>query len=279
MTGGTGAFRDRRPRRRSPASEGGWDREPVYAAIAGSLTAWMGLMAWHVRIDGLEHIPTRGPAVLATNHIGYLDWLFIGLAGRRRGRNVRFVAKRELWDRGFTRAVMRGARHIPVDRYGSPGTGVEAAVAALRRGEIVGMFPESTISRSFLPTRGKTGSARMAMKVGAPLIPGAVWGSQRIMTKGRPRNLRRGIAITVTFGDPIEYEPTEDPAAVTERLMRGIGGLVREAIADYPQSPSGPDDRWWLPATHGGTAPDEAEALRLMDLDAAAKRERRTTER
>ena len=110
------------------------------------------------------------------------------------------------------------------------------------------MFPEGTISRSFVPsTAAKSGAARMAMEASAPLIPGAVWGSQRILTKGRPRNLQRNLPITVEFGAPIEYTPGEDPADVTKRLMAAIEELVEHSSRDYPDAPSGPDDRWWLP--------------------------------
>ncbi len=246
--------------------------EPIYAGIAGSLIAWMDAMSWRIEISGIERIPVQGGAVVATNHVGYLDWLFVGLAGRRRGRNIRFVAKRELWERPFTRAIMSGAKHIPADRFGSPGVAVRRAVDALRAGEIVGMFPEGTIDRSFLPLVGKTGAARMAMEAGVPLIPGAVWGSQRLVTKGRPRDLRRGVAIDVRFGPPVPCAGGDDPAEVTGHLMRAIRGLVEEAIATYPQSPRSPDDRWWLPAAYGGTAPTEEEAARIRATEAESKR-------
>jgi 1-acyl-sn-glycerol-3-phosphate acyltransferase len=197
--------------------------EPIYAGIAGSLIAWMRAMDWSIEISGIERIPPQGGAVVATNHVGYLDWLFVGLAGRRRGRNIRFVAKRELWERPFTRAIMSGARHIPADRYGSPGVAVQRAVDALRAGEVVGMFPEATINRSFLPSDGKTGAVRMAMEAGVPLVPGAVWGSQRLLTKGRPRDLRRGVAIDVRFGAPVPCAAGDDPVEVTGQLMLAPG--------------------------------------------------------
>jgi 1-acyl-sn-glycerol-3-phosphate acyltransferase len=248
--------------------------EPIYAGIAGSLIAWMRAMDWSIEISGIERIPPQGGAVVATNHVGYLDWLFVGLAGRRRGRNIRFVAKRELWERPFTRAIMSGARHIPADRYGSPGVAVQRAVDALRAGEVVGMFPEATINRSFLPSDGKTGAVRMAMEAGVPLVPGAVWGSQRLLTKGRPRDLRRGVAIDVRFGAPVPCAAGDDPVEVTGQLMRAIRGFVEQAIAAYPQRPRSPDDRWWLPAAHGGTAPTEDEAARLRATEAETKRRR-----
>jgi 1-acyl-sn-glycerol-3-phosphate acyltransferase len=134
------------------------------------------------------------------------------------------------------------------------------------------MFPEGTISRSFVPARGKNGAARMAMTAGAPLIPGAVWGSQRILTKGRPRNLQRGVPITVSFGEPIPYEPGEDATEVTDRLMARITELVDAAAATYPGKPAGEDDAWWLPAHLGGRAPTVQQAKEMAAREAAERR-------
>lgn len=249
--------------------------EPVYSWIVPTLRSWVKVMGWKVAIRGDDHIPLSGAGVVATNHVGYLDWLFVGLAAERRHRHLRILAKKELWDKALTRPIMVGAKHIPVDRFGGAVATVAAGVDALRRGEMVGMFPESTISRSFVPAKGKTGAARMAMGAGAPLIPSAVWGSQRLLTKGRPRNLKRGIAVTALFGPPIAYEPDERPAVVTERLMAAITELVDEAARTYPQRPSGDDDRWWVPAHHGGTAPTVEESLAMAARDVEEKTERR----
>lgn len=250
--------------------------EPAYGSLVAALRSFIFVMGWDIRITGDEHIPASGGAVIATNHVGYLDWLFVGLAARRRGRNTRFLAKQELWGHRISGPVMRGARHIPVDRYGSPQHSVERAVEALRRGEIVGMFPEATISRSFVPAPGKSGSARMAMAAGVPLIPGAVWGSQRLLTKGRPRNLQRGIVITADFGEPVPYEPDESPAEVTRRLMDRITDLADRAARCYPDQPSGPGDDWWVPAHLGGSAPTVEEALAMAREDADRKRAARS---
>jgi len=124
------------------------------------------------------------------------------------------------------------------------------------------MFPESTISPSFVPKRGKTGSARLAQSAGAPLIPIALWGTQRILTKGRPRNYQRKIPITILVGRPIPTAPDDNPRALTDELMAEIGGMLKQAQDSYPDRPSGPDDRWWLPAHLGGTAPlpDETQS-------------------
>lgn len=250
--------------------------EIVYPPVIGTVLTVFKLMDWDVRIEGVEHVPTSGPGVVATNHVGYLDFVFVGYGVREQGkRRLRFLAKKEIFDHAVAGPLMRGMHHIPVDRAGRAGDSLDAAVDALSRGELIGMFPESTISRSFVPMPGKTGAARMAMETGAPLIPGAVWGSQRILTKDRDPNWQRGVVVTVTFGPAIPYAPGEDPAEVTDRLMAAIEELVEDAQRSYPDSPSGDEDRWWLPAHLGGSAPTIEDALRMARRDAEERRRRR----
>ncbi|MBW3601332.1 MAG: 1-acyl-sn-glycerol-3-phosphate acyltransferase [Actinobacteria bacterium] len=232
-------------------------------------------MGWRVHAEGTGHIPSAGPAVIATNHVGYLDFVFVGYGAHPAGRLVRFLAKKEVFDHRVAGPLMRGMGHIPVDRRGRPTAAIQAAADALRAGEVIGMFPESTISPSFVPMAGKTGAARMAMAAGAPLVPGAVWGSQRLLTKGRPRNLQRGVAITVRFGEPVSYEASEPPSVVTDRLMAAIGALVGAAAEEYPQRPSGPGDRWWLPAHLGGTAPTPEQVRQDIADQIRRRREER----
>jgi 1-acyl-sn-glycerol-3-phosphate acyltransferase len=207
----------------------------------------------------------------ASNHVGYLDFVFIGAAARERGRLVRFMAKKEVFDHKIAGPLMRGMKHIPVDRYGDRRRAVELGVDALRRGEVVGMFPEGTISRSFVPRAGKDGATRMAMEADAPLIPCAVWGSQRILTKDRPKNFERKVAIDVYIGAPLKWEPGEAPGAVTERLMSDIADLVDRAQREYAQRPAGEADLWWLPAHLGGNAPTVEEADQLAARDREKK--------
>src|SRR5207248_10158184 len=101
----------------------------------------------------------------------------------------------------------------------------------LRNGEIVGMFPEATISPSFVPRPGKNGAVRMAQESGAPLIPAAVWGTHRILTKWRPKNFQRKLAIMVNVGKPLDLEPSHDPEEATARLMARIKELLADAQA------------------------------------------------
>lgn len=236
--------------------------ELVYPVVELLAKGVFRVMGYDIRITGERNIPTAGGAILASNHIGYLDFVFTGFAAYQRGRRARFLAKKEVWDRKVVGLLMNGMRHIPVDRTGDPARAFDAAEAALRSGEIIGMFPESTINPSFVPGQAKSGSARLAQKVGAPLIPAAVWGTQRILTKGRPKNLERNLALLVHVGEAIPTSPDDDPAALTEELMGSIGGLLKVAQDAYPQEPSGEDDRWWLPAHLGGTAPTPAEVER-----------------
>lgn len=215
---------------------------------------------WKLIINGGDNVPPSGPAILAVNHAGYLDFVFAAWAATlERGRLVRYMAKKEVFDHKVSGPLMRAMKHIPVDRTGDPARALDHAIKALEQGEVVGTFPEATINRSFVPQKGKTGAVRMAQATSAPIIPVAVWGAHRIMTKGRPRNFQRGVAIQVEIGEQIVVAPTEDPRGATDHLMEMIKALLDRAQRTYPQSPSGPEDRWWLPAHLGGTAPRPEE--------------------
>lgn len=216
------------------------------------------LLDIRLRSFGHEHIPASGPAVLASNHIGYLDFCFVMLAMPRPRRRVRFVARREVFAHPLAGPLMRGLRQIEADPYGDANAAVRSGVDVLRAGGVVGIHPEGTISPSFVPRPGRTGAVRMAQVTGAPLIPVGVWGSHRLLTKWRPRSLRRGIPVDVHYGPPVGTEG--DPVEVTGRLLAAIADLVAAAQEDYPETPAAGDD-WWLPAHLGGGAltPEEAE--------------------
>ena len=227
--------------------------EPVYRTVMGVAITLFAIRRWRVRITGWEHIPAEGPAVLAANHIGLLDFVFIGYGAREQGRLVRFMARQEAFTSRLTGPLMRAMRHIPVDRDGAAASSLALAEQRLREGEVVGLHPEGTISRAFVLRPGKTGAARLAMATGAPLVPTAVWGTQRLLAPRRPR-FPSGVDIDVRYGPPLRPQPGDDPVAVTLHLMRDVGALVDAAIATYPQQPD-PDDAWWMPAHLGGAAP------------------------
>lgn len=227
---------------------------------------------WDVRTSGEGFVPVEGPGIIASNHVGHLDFVFLGIAARERGRLVRFMAMREVFDHRVAGPVVRWMRHIRVDRDGDAAASLAPALAALRAGEMIGLHPEGAMSWSFVPMAGKSGAARLAIESGAPLIPAAVWGSQRILPHGRRPRYPRGVAVVVRFGAPITVPPDADPADVTETLMARVRELVDEAMAGYPQAPRGDADRWWVPARLGGTAPTQAEAAQAHAARVAARR-------
>ena len=244
--------------------------EPVYRPVIAVAKGVFRALGIRFHITGTDNVPLSGGAVMAINHVGYLDFTFAGFVTRPRGRLVRFMAKSEVFEHKLSGPLMRGMKHIPVDRAAGAGS-YRIAVEACRRGEIVGVFPEATISQSFDLKEFKTGAARMAMEAGVPLLPTVIWGSQRIMTKGRKRDLTRGTDVRVVIGELFSPELGSKPVQVTRELKERMQALLDEARATYRGGPRSPADTWWIPASQGGTAPSlvDAEAA-----DAAARAER-----
>ena len=234
-------------------------RDPVYRPVVNAAKGVFRALGIRFDITGTEHVPAAGGAVMVINHIGYLDFTFAGLAAQPAGRLVRFMAKKEVFDHKVSGPLMRGMKHIPVDRMAGAGS-FQLAVEACRDGEIVGVFPEATISQSFDLKEFKTGAARIALEAGVPLLPTVVWGSQRILTKGRPRDLTRGTDIRVVIGEPFLPDPGSKPTQVTIELKARMQVLLDHARDTYRGAPRGPDDTWWVPASMGGAAPTLAAA-------------------
>ncbi|WP_374929553.1 lysophospholipid acyltransferase family protein [Kytococcus sedentarius] len=229
-----------------------------------------------IRVEGREHIPATGGAVIAMNHIGYLDYVFAGLAVRSRRRQVRFMAKKELFDKPVLGHALRSMRHIQVDRDAG-GSALQNGVDALRRGELVGVFPEATISRSFELKGFKTGAVRMAMAADVPVVPLVNWGAHVLATKGLPRRLgRTRTPIILSVGEPMRFAPGTDPLQATDALRVQMDELLRAAQGEYGPMP--PELSAYEPARTGGTAPTlmEADALDAQDV---AERRRRRVER
>ena len=249
--------------------------EPTYMPVITFVRLVFRGLGFRFTVRGSEHVPRTGGAVMAINHVGYLDFTFAGLAARPAGRLVRFMAKKEVFDHKVSGPLMRGMKHIPVDRYGGGAASLDAAVAALAAGEIIGVFPEATISTSFELKDFKTGAARLAIRAGVPLLPCVIWGSQRVMTKGRKRDLTRGTPIHIVVGEPFKPEPDTDPVTVTAELKARMSVLLDQAQESYAGAPRSPEDTWWIPARLGGTAPTLAEAaVRTAEVDAARRARR-----
>ncbi|MEW2155685.1 lysophospholipid acyltransferase family protein [Streptomyces sp. NPDC007189] len=238
--------------------------ELVYRPVIGFAKTLF--KVWDLKIDcqGSENIPRSGGAVLVSNHISYLDFVFNGLAALPQKRLVRFMAKESVFRHRISGPLMRGMRHIPVDREQGE-TAYEHALDSLRSGEIVGVFPEATISQSFTLKSFKSGAARLAQDAGVPLIPMAVWGTQRLWTKGQPRNFKRShLPVTIRVGEAVEAPRDQYAGAITRRLRERVQELLDAAQRAYPGRPKGLEDTWWLPAHLGGTAPT-VEQLRAAE--------------
>jgi 1-acyl-sn-glycerol-3-phosphate acyltransferase len=226
--------------------------EVVYPPVIIVLKSFWKYLGLQFHFEGDEKIPRKGGAILAMNHIGYLDFALIGTAALPTKRLVRFMAKKEIFNNKLAGPLMRGMHHINVDRDNGSASFV-AAMRALRSGEIVGIFPEGTISKSFEVKEIKSGAVRLAMGAGVPVIPAVIWGSQRIWTKGVRRDLRRRkIPIFVKFGEPINFEKGDDVEASEKALRETLIQLVHEIQSKYPDSHIG---QRWAPARLGGTAP------------------------
>ncbi len=200
-------------------------------------------------IDGLEHIPTAGPVILAANHTSYLDPLALGYFATKRGRRTRFLTKDELFEKPVMGGILRGAGMISVSRGTTDAAGsLVAAETSLREGRCVTVFPEGTISLDLEPMVGKTGTARLAAATGAPVVPIGMWGLHRIMFKGRKPRWRAGIAEVVSIGAPITIGAADDVLSATDRIMDAICTQVRDARRRYPQSPTPAEGDWWVRA-------------------------------
>ena len=234
-------------------------RDRPYRAIIRIALVVFRLFRFRFDVRGAEHVPATGGAIICSNHVSFFDFTFLGLGALPQRRLVRFMAKSSVFDHWFAGRFMRAMGHIPVDRRAGAAA-FEAAVRALKDGEVVGVFPEATISTSFTVKELKAGAARMAIDAGVPIIPAAVWGGHRIATKGHEVVLRRDVAVTVLLGEPLVPEPGEKAQPLLRRTRAAMEQLLDEAQRTYPQQPAGPDDRWWLPVHLGGTAPTPEEA-------------------
>ncbi|HEX2029273.1 MAG TPA: lysophospholipid acyltransferase family protein [Nitriliruptorales bacterium] len=223
------------------------------------------LMRWRLDVRGLDHVPTTGGVVVTFNHHSYADFAMCGWPiYRQRGRPVRFLAKRELFDRPVLGRLLRSAGQVPVERSsrGGRSEAFEHAVTALRGGEVIAVAPEQTISRSFELLPFTHGTVRMARESGVPIVPSVNWGTQRWATKGRPvRWLAFGLPVLIRYAEPIVVGADEDLGAATDRLQATMAELLDEVQRAYPERPR-PGDDWWLPARLGGSAPPHEEVLR-----------------
>jgi 1-acyl-sn-glycerol-3-phosphate acyltransferase len=246
--------------------------EPVFRTLEIAVSLATRAIGTRIMYLGLENIPERDGAVISINHTSYVDWFPAALAAYHRHRRLRFMIKTEMQDVKVVNFLIKHSGTIPVDR-GAGGSAYAVAVERLRAGEIVGVYPEATISRSFELKEFKTGAARMARDAQVPIVPMIVWGAQRIWTKDHPRNLgRTKIPITVAVGTPLYATESIDETGAAMR--EAMNALLRQVQKEYPH----PEGAYWVPRRLGGSAPtvDEAKLLEEAEL---AERARKRAER
>lgn len=220
--------------------------DPIYDVARAVLVAPVRFgMRWTT--DGVHRIPPRGPVILASNHISYLDPFVLAWIAQQRNRRVRFLAKAELFTRRGVGSVLRQLGQIPVARAtADAAASLAVAASALELGACVAVFPEGTISPDLEPMAGHTGTARLAATAGVPVFPIGLWGSHRILTKGRSPHWQYGVAESVVVGPPLRVVPDASMEHETERIMAAIASAVARAREIYPQAPAAGDDPWWV---------------------------------
>lgn len=246
----------------------------VYRLVNGLGRVVLLLLGVRVRVVGAENVPRSGPVIVACNHAGYLDFILVEKAVIRRGRYLRFLSRHDVWKPGPIAWAMDAMRHVPVDRS-VPVAAYLQARSLLRAGEAVGIFPEAGISYSYAVRSMMPGAAALARETGVPIVPAAIWGSQRIATVGIPEprpDLTRGRRVDVVFGEPFLVGPEDDLVEMTARL----GGLITqllETLQLMPEHrPAAGEPAPWYPAHLGGDAPTRAVAADHDIVPASAVR-------
>ena len=237
---------------------GGWMR---FAAAIVKPAMWvLTRRTWR----GVENIPATGPVILVASHLSHADPLVLAHYVYDRPREPRFLAKEAVFTAPFVGMVVRGAGQIPVRRASTEAIqAVDDAVAALRRGECVIVYPEGTTTKDpeLWPMQGKTGAARLAMLTGAPVVPVGQWGAQEIYRPITHRlRLRPRTPITLVAGPPIDlsaYEGRPQTAALLTEVTDVIMRRVRDLVADAREAPAPTGPLYRRPARARHTAPDE----------------------
>jgi len=209
---------------------------------------------WDIEVDGIERVPAVGPAILAPNHTSVMDSFVLPAVLPRR---ITYVGKAEYLDDWKTRRLFPALGMIPIDRSG--GDAAEAALAAaeavLTRGELFGIYPEGTRSRSGKLHKGHTGPARLALRTGAPIVPVGLIGTREVQPPDAPypRPFR---PVSVRFGRPIDlerYRSRAEDHRVLRQIMDEVMFEIRELtgqeyVDTYATSGTGTADTGTQPA-------------------------------
>jgi 1-acyl-sn-glycerol-3-phosphate acyltransferase len=199
--------------------------------VARAMLVPLSRLAFRPTVEGREHVPGHGPVILAANHLSVIDSFLIPLVSPR---PVAFLAKEEYFTRpGLKGRLLRttllgvGAISVPRGAHRAAQAALETALAVLRDGRAFGIHPEGSRSRDGRLYRGRTGVAWLALASGAPVVPVAVLGTERIQPVGA--RLPRPGRVTVRFGAPLRFAA---PAAGAGRARREATDAIMAAIGD-----------------------------------------------
>jgi len=243
-----------------------------YRAAVSVFRTALRALAVDVQAEGVEHIPGGGQVIFAATHVSYPDFVFIQEAASGGGRDLRFMSRHDVWNKRWAASFMDGMRHIPVDRE-APAAAYLRARELLAQGEAVAIFPEAGISYSFTVRPLMRGVASLARATGAPVIPTAIWGSQRIYSVGNPEppfDRTRGRRVDVVFGEPLLVSPPDDPTEVTKHLGHTLTQMLEGLQLRDHHRPRPGELATWYPAHLGGCAPTRQQALALDVVPASA---------
>ncbi len=194
-------------------------------------------LLWRVKVEGREHVPRRGPAVLAANHQSFCDSFFLPLVLRRR---VTYVAKAEYFDDRRTAWFFRAAGQIPMHRGGGDASqrALDTATEVLDAGNLLGIYPEGTRAPDERLHKGHTGAARLSLHCGVPIIPVGIAGTRAVQPPGS-RLMRPFRTVTIRFGPPLsgdrdrsDVDEQAELRALTDRLMREIASRSGQEYVD-----------------------------------------------
>lgn len=202
---------------------------PLYVALRAVLRPIV-LSCLRLTVEGREHVPHRGPAILCANHLSLVDPVLVPLL---LDRPIVFLAKSEYFHTGPSRWLFDSLGVVPIAREG--GSAAEASLdrgdEVLRSGGLLSLFPEGTRSPDGRLYRGKTGPVRLALRSGAPIVPVGLVGTREVIPP-HTRLPRFGRPVTVRFGVPLQVGPAGNLRSETDRLMRTIRSLTGQQYVD-----------------------------------------------
>ncbi len=224
-------------------------REGRIQGVAKAMLTPVFSALWRFHVEGKEHLPATGPAIMCPNHVSVIDSFVLPHVLDRR---ITYVGKAEYLDDWKTRRLFPALGMIPIDRSGGDAAqaALDTAARVLEKGELFGIYPEGTRSRDGLLHKGKTGPARLALRTGAPIVPVGIIGTREMQPPDQPIPTPfRPVA--VRFGRPIDVASrTNGPddhvgiRSVTDELMFAISQLSGQTyVHTYATKPAETEER------------------------------------